>query len=156
VSALFPSADGALTALTSSFCIDILGLNRRKEWDETRKKNTRLIVHNCFAAVFLLCVFLFREVDNGSLIQTLLVIAGYTYGPLLALFSFGILTRRHVHSWMIPLACIASPMVCYFLKTNDKTLLGGYAIGTELLLINALLCFMLLVTASSKHKPTNL
>ena len=151
VSALFPSADGALTALTSSFCIDILGLQRRKDWDETRRKNIRLLVHNCFAALFLLCVFFFREVDNGSLIQTLLVIAGYTYGPLLALFSFGILTRRSLHATIIPFACIASPIVCYYLKTNDKALLGGYAIGTELLLINALLCFSLLALGSKKR-----
>lgn len=152
VSALFPSADGALTALTSSFCIDILGLQRRKDWDEARRKKTRLLVHNCFAALFLVCVFFFREVDNGSLIQTLLVIAGYTYGPLLALFSFGILTKRNIHSWMIPIACIASPIVCYYLKTNDKALLGGYAIGTELLLINALLCFGLLALGSKKEE----
>src|SRR5690606_16213309 len=75
ISALFPSADGALTALTSSFCIDILGIKRRNDWDEEKKKKVRLLVHNIFAFIFLLCVFFFREVDNGSLIQTLLVVA---------------------------------------------------------------------------------
>ncbi len=137
VSALFPSADGALTALTSSFCIDILGMKRREDWDEKRKQRIRLAVHNAFAIVFLACVFFFRSVDNGSLIQTLLVVAGYTYGPLLALFAFGMLTKRQLHQTAVPLVCIAAPVVCYLIKTYEAELLGGYKIGTELLIINA-------------------
>jgi Na+/proline symporter len=150
ISALFPSADGALTALTSSFCIDILGIKRREDWDEEKKKKVRLIVHNVFAIIFLICVFFFREVDNGSLIQTLLVVAGYTYGPLLALFSFGILTRRKVNEAAVPLICLLAPVVCYILKENDKAWLGGYVIGTELLIINAALAFILLILCSKK------
>jgi Na+/proline symporter len=142
ISALFPSADGALTALTSSFCIDILGMKRRDHWDEEKKKKVRLVVHNAFAIIFLACVFFFRKVDNGSLIQTLLVIAGYTYGPLLALFAFGILTKRQTYATAVPLICIAAPVLCYMLKTYEKDLLGGYTIGTELLLINATLTFI--------------
>lgn len=148
ISALFPSADGALTALTSSFCIDILGIKRRAEWTEEKKKRVRLIVHNVFAVVFLGCVFFFREVDNGSLIQTLLVVAGYTYGPLLALFSFGILTKRQVYEGAVPLICLVSPVVCYILKKNEQVWLGGYSIGTELLLLNAGLAFILLILCS--------
>lgn len=150
ISALFPSADGALTALTSSYCIDILGMKRRSDWDEQKKKRVRLIVHNVFALIFLVCVFFFREVDNGSLIQTLLVVAGYTYGPLLALFTFGIFTRRNVNEKRVPFICVAAPIICYFLKQHDKTLLGGYVIGTELLIINAALTFILLLLVSRK------
>jgi len=150
VSALFPSADGALTALTSSWCIDILGIKKRNDWSEEKKKKVRLIVHNAFAIVFLICVFYFREVDNGSLIQTLLVVAGYTYGPLLALFTFGIFTRRMVNSGAIPIVCLIAPVACYMLKQNEKTLLGGYVIGTELLIINAALAFILLILCSKK------
>jgi Na+/proline symporter len=138
VSALFPSADGALTALTSSFCIDILGIKRKQ-------------VHNAFAIIFLACVFFFREVDNGSLIQILLVVAGYTYGPLLALFSFGILTKRGVNSPTVPIICILAPVLCYILKQHDKEWLGGYAIGTELLIINAALTFVLLFLFSNRQ-----
>lgn len=162
ISALFPSADGALTALTSSFCIDILGMKRREDWDERKKSRVRLTVHNVFAVVFLACVFFFREVDNGSLIQTLLVVAGYTYGPLLALFSFGILTKREVNHTLVPLICILSPVLCYMLKQNDKAWLGGYTIGTELLILNAGLAFILLLLCSKKsvslslfHEGTN-
>lgn len=152
ISALFPSADGALTALTSSFCIDILGIKRRNDWDEEKKKKVRLLVHNIFAFIFLLCVFFFREVDNGSLIQTLLVVAGYTYGPLLALFSFGILTKRKVNEVAVPVICVLAPVMCYFLKENDKAWLGGYVIGTELLIINAALAFILLILCSKKEE----
>jgi Na+/proline symporter len=150
ISALFPSADGALTALTSSFCIDILGMKRRTDWDEKKKSKVRLTVHNVFALVFLVCVFFFREVDNGSLIQILLAVAGYTYGPLLALFSFGIFTKRNVQENMVPFICVVSPVICYILKQNDTAWLGGYSIGTELLIINAALAFLLLFLFSKK------
>jgi Na+/proline symporter len=150
VSALFPSADGALTALTSSFCIDILGMKKRAEWNEEKRKKVRLIVHNVFAIIFLICVFFFREVDNGSLIQTLLVVAGYTYGPLLALFSFGILTKRKVYEGAVPIISLLAPVVCYMVKQNEKEWLGGYIIGTELLIINAGLAFILLLLCSKK------
>lgn len=156
VSALFPSADGALTALTSSFCIDILGLKRRTDWDEKKQSRVRLIVHNAFAVIFLACVFFFREADNGSLIQILLVVAGYTYGPLLALFAFGILTKRSVHHTSVPLICLIAPVVCYVLKQHDKEWLGGYAIGTELLIINAALTFTLLFLFSKRDMQTRL
>lgn len=156
VSALFPSADGALTALTSSFCIDILGIKRREDWDEKKKARMRLMVHNAFALIFLACVFFFREVDNGSLIQTLLVVAGYTYGPLLALFVFGIFTKREVNSNSVPIICIAAPILCYILKQHDKEWLGGYAIGTELLIINAALTFLLLFLFSKKESQPRL
>jgi Na+/proline symporter len=150
VSALFPSADGALTALTSSFCIDILGLNKRTDWDERRKKQVRLIVHNGFAVIFLACVFLFRLIDNGSLIQLLLQVAGYTNGPLLALFAFGILTKRSLKETAVPLVCLAAPVLSYLIKEHDKQWLGGYVIGNELLILNAALAFAGLLLCSRK------
>jgi Na+/proline symporter len=153
VSALFPSADGALTALTSSFCIDILGMKRREGWDERKKKIVRLYVHNAFAIVFLGCVFFFKRIDNGSLIQTLLVVAGYTYGPLLALFAFGMLTKRQLNEMAVPIVCIAAPVACYLLKTFEKDWLCGYTIGTELLIINAALTFIGLLLCSHKRDP---
>jgi len=152
ISAVFPSADGALTALTSSFCIDILGLKRRDGVSEKQKARTRLAVHNAFAIVFLVCIFFFRRVDNGTLIQILLVVAGYTYGPLLALFSFGILTKRAVRSEFVPIICLISPVLCYVLKQYEKKWLGGYVIGYELLFINASIAFILLFLSSKKQE----
>jgi Na+/pantothenate symporter len=156
ISALFPSADGALTALTSSFCIDILGMKKKGDWSEEKKSRVRLTVHNAFAVVFLVCVFGFREIDNGSLISTLLQIAGYTYGPLLALFAFGILTKRSLMHSAVPLVCIAAPVVCYLIKINEGKLLGGYVIGTELLLINATLTFIGLFAISHRTREPEL
>jgi SSS family transporter len=152
ISALFPSADGALTALTSSFCIDILGIRRRQGMTEQQQKRTRMFVHYTFSVVFLICVFIFRYADNGSLIQTLLVVAGYTYGPLLALFVFGIFTSRNVRKEFVPIICIAAPVMCYILKQNEAAWLGNYRIGTELLIINAALTFALLLIASKKGR----
>ncbi|PZF72233.1 sodium:solute symporter [Taibaiella soli] len=152
ISALFPSADGALTALTSSYCIDIIGLKRRTDLTEKQRSRKRLIVHNMFAIIFLGFVFLFREVDNGSLIQTLLVVAGYTYGPLLALFAFGIFTKRKVMDNALPIVCIAAPILCYIIKEHDKQWLGGYVIGNELLILNAALTFLLLISCSRREE----
>src|SRR6516164_1122286 len=92
ISALFPSADGALTALTSSFCIDVLGLQRNVSRTEQQKKRIRMTVHLTFAFIFLLCILVFKWINNKSIINVILDLAGYTYGPLLGLFAFGIMT----------------------------------------------------------------
>jgi hypothetical protein len=128
-------------------------MKRREGWDERKKKIVRLYVHNAFAIVFLGCVFFFKRIDNGSLIQTLLVVAGYTYGPLLALFAFGMLTKRQLNEMAVPIVCIAAPVACYLLKTFEKDWLCGYTIGTELLIINAALTFIGLLLCSHKRDP---
>lgn len=140
ISALFPSADGALTALTSSFCIDILGLKRRENLDEKQRKKIRLTVHFTMALIFFLCVMMFKWMDDKSIIDIILKVAGYTYGPLLALFVFGIFTKRKLPEGIIVvLVCVAAPVICYFLSKHAMTLFNGYQIGVELLIINALL-----------------
>ncbi|MEO6833943.1 MAG: sodium:solute symporter [Chitinophagaceae bacterium] len=161
ISALFPSADGALTALTSSFCIDILGFKRMKNPNEKKQKKTRLIVHVTFSIVFLAFVFFFRAADKGTLIDTLMTVAGYTYGPLLALFSIGILTKRKLNEKLVPLICIAAPIICYILKSHDGSKgpqlswMGSYVIGNELLIINAGISFLLLLLISHSPKTKN-
>lgn len=174
ISALFPSADGALTALTSSFCIDILNMQEREEWSEKKRINIRLLIHNAFAILFLGFVFFFREVDNGSLIIILLKLAGYTYGPLLGLFAFGILTKRVVgKKWPITMSLIAlfltlmldmvnnyewyipkfnlSDSTAAFLTNLSNNIFHGYKIGIELLIVNALITFVLLFLVSKKE-----
>ncbi|HTN17326.1 MAG TPA: sodium:solute symporter [Chitinophagaceae bacterium] len=178
VSALFPSADGALTALTSSFCIDILGLKRRADWDERKRANVRYRVHLSFSVVFLLCIFFFREVDNGSLIDILLKVAGFTYGPLLGLFTFGIVTKRGISGqkpfWLCVLALLITFAIdftnnpeWYFKSISvsgetaasmlslSRSLFNGYKIGIELLIINAALTFGLLFLCSSKKQAAS-
>lgn len=150
ISALFPSADGAITALTSSFCIDILGLQRNKVWDDKQKKAIRQRVHLVFATVFLIFVLIFKEVDSPSMISVILKVAGYTYGPLLGLFTFGIITKREVYDKWVPAICILSPIICYFLDKHQSALLGNFEIGLELLIINGLITFLGLFLVSRK------
>ena len=128
ISALFPSADGALTALTSSFCIDILGLKRKtlvqptndmqamdlalKE-EEKRKRRVRLLVHVSFAILFFLMVMAFKWMNNKSIIGLILKVAGFTYGPLLGLFAFGRLTKRQINDKLSVYVCIAAPLIVW-------------------------------------------
>ena len=151
ISALFPSADGALTALTSSFCIDILGLKRNENWNEQKQKAVRKTVHLTFAVVFFISVIAFKWMDNKSIIDIILKLAGYTYGPLLGLFSFGILTKRNLkESFLIPVIGLSAPGVCYVLSDNSAKWFNGYQIGVELLIINGLLTFCGLWLISGK------
>ena len=150
ISALFPSADGAITALTSSFCIDLLGLQRRDDWTEARKKQVRQRVHLGFAALFLVLVLVFRWVDNPSMIGLILKLAGYTYGPLLGLFAFGMLTRRSVKDPLVPAVALAAPLLCWIVDSQQKALFGGYELGLELLVLNAGLTFAGLMAVSRK------
>lgn len=150
ISALFPSADGAITALTSSFCIDILGMQRRKDWTDAAKKKTRQRVHLTFALIFLLFVLVFKWVNNPSMIGVILKVAAYTYGPLLGLFSFGILTKRAVNDNLVPIICVLSPVICFFLDKFQRQLFGSFEIGLELLIINGLLTFIGLWLVSKK------
>ncbi|RYE88111.1 MAG: sodium:solute symporter, partial [Oxalobacteraceae bacterium] len=112
ISALFPSADGAITALTSSTCIDLLGLQQRRDLDEAGKRKVRRTVHLFYAALFLLLTLAFRWLDDPSMVHLILKLAGYTYGPLLGLFAFGILTRRALRSGVLPWVALAAPVVC--------------------------------------------
>lgn len=152
ISALFPSADGAITALTSSFCIDIMGIQRNESLNDKQRKKTRQIVHLVFSGIFLLLVMVFYELNNSSMIGVILKIAGYTYGPILGLFSFGILTKREVNDKWVPLIAILSPLICFLLDMYQQNLFGKFEIGLELLVINGLLTFIGLLIVSRKSK----
>jgi Na+/proline symporter len=150
ISALFPSADGAITALTSSFCIDILGMQRDQKSTEEQKMRLRKNVHLAFAGVFLLFVFYFKWLDDKSIINVLLDIAGYTYGPLLGLFAFGILTKRSVMDKLTPVICVIAPLITIGLSYIPAEKMGGYKFGLELLIINGALTFLGLYIFSKK------
>ena len=173
ISALFPSADGALTALTSSFCIDILGLKKKELLTEKQKRGTRLTVHLSFAILFFLLVMLFKWIDDKSIIDVILKVAGYTYGPLLGLFAFGILTKRKIGDRYALLVCLLSPVIIFgidllnnpdwfvkrfgfsagtatYLKDLSATIFGTYKIGIEILILNGLVTFMGLLCISKK------
>lgn len=151
ISALFPSADGAITALTSSFCIDILGIKRRGDLNEAAQKRIRQRVHLTFAAIFLLLVMGFKWADNPSMIGLILKLASYTYGPLLGLFVFGMFTRRTVRDGIVPLVAVVAPIMCYLLDRYQQVLFGNYQIGLELLLVNGAITFAGLWLVSSRR-----
>jgi Na+/pantothenate symporter len=156
ISALFPSADGALTALTSSFCIDILGLQKRADMNEKAKKRTRLSVHFSFAFVFLICIIIFHIINNNSIIDVILDLAGYTYGPLLGLFAFGIFTRRQLpNSYAITAIALMAPVLCYIISRNAAHWFGGFQIGIELLLLNGIFTWLGLFLISKRSGSVN-
>jgi SSS family transporter len=152
ISALFPSADGAITALTSSFCIDILGLKRRDDMDEAKKTRTRMTVHIIFSIIFMVCIMVFKLIDNKSIIDVILQVAGYTYGPLLGLFAFGILTKRKLQESLVPVVCLVAPTICFFLNKYSADVFGNFKIGIEMLVINGVLTWLGLLLISTKKQ----
>ena len=153
ISALFPSVDGAITALTASFCIDIIGFER-KGFDEVKRQKLKRWVHLSFAALFTILVFIFKAVDDKNIVNLIFLIAGYTYGPLLGLFSFGILTKLKVHTNSIPFIVLGAPILCYLLSQNAAIFGEKFQFGKEMLLINGALTFLLLVLSSFVFKSS--
>lgn len=155
ISALFPSADGAITALTASICIDILSMKARPNWTELDREHVRQRVHLGVALLFLLLIMMFKWVDSPSMIGLILKLAAFTYGPLLGLFAFGILTNRRADGAWVPIIAIAAPIVCYFIDAYQAQFFGTYQIGLEMLLINGGLVFLgLWVVSKSSAEMT--
>jgi SSS family transporter len=134
IAAAFSSAGSAVTALTTTVTIDLLRADRKQ--DEEQLRRTRRRVHWVNTVVMGLLIYLFRVVGNHSVIDAVYIIAGYTYGPLLGLYFFGLYTRRRVRDRWIPLICIAAPVLSYLLSRYSEILFGGYQMGYELLLVN--------------------
>ena len=142
VAASFSSADSALTSLTTCFCVDI----RRQPENEVLRKRT----HIAMCCFFMLFILLFRQINSTSLIDAIYILASYTYGPLLGLFTFGLFTHRQPKDALVPYICLASPLLCYVLDTFTQHL-WGYHFGYELLMLNGLLTFLGLF-CSCRHR----
>ena len=142
VSAAYPSADGALTALTTSFCVDFLGFKEKNNRTEIQKKRIRYIVHLSFAALLLIVILIFRALNNEAVVNAIYTAAGYTYGPLLGLFSFGLFTKYQVKDNYIWIVALLSPIISYVISHYSEVLLGGYKFGFEVLILNGALTFM--------------
>ena len=151
ISAAFPSADGALTSLTTSISIDFLGINRRKGLSERNATLIRYGVHLTIAFVFFISILIFRTLSDRAVIDKLFTIAGYTYGPLLGLYSFGLFTRRKADDRLTPFIAILSPVICLFLSKYSVQLFNGYKFGFELILLNGFLTYMGLLIFSKKN-----
>lgn len=138
IAAAYSSADSALTALTTSFCVDLLGFEQRK--DEKWKTRTRIRVHIGFALLLFIVILVFKAMSNDAVIWEIFRAAGYTYGPLLGLFAFGQLTEWKVQDRMVPYICIAAPVLSYVIQKISPML--GYTFGFEILILNGLLTFV--------------
>lgn len=140
--ATFATTDSALTALTTSFCIDFLNFNKRKQPNPRNLVTARHYVHVGFSGLMFLTIIFFNSVNNDAVVSAIFKIASYTYGPLLGLYSFGLLmTRRQVNDKLVPFICLISPAICYFLSTDSTKLLGGYVFDNELIIVNGFITF---------------
>ena len=144
IAAAFSSADSALTALTTSFCIDILGIEKEKA---EQAKRTRLAVHLLISALFALIILVFKAVNNRSVIDAIYMIASYTYGPLLGLFLFGLFTKKRPRDKYVPYICLLSPLICFTIDHLTKQY-TGYVFGYEMLMLNGSITFFGLWLAS--------
>ena len=154
VAAGYSSADGTLTALTTTFCYNFLKFGQDDQGNQKKELRIRRIVHVAFALLYLLVIIAFRPFHNESLIDTLFDIAGFTYGPLLGLYTFGLFTRRQVRDRWVPVIAIVSPVICYILKINSFQWFG-YHFGFEILLLNGLVTFLLLLLARPRKELLN-
>lgn len=145
IAAAYSSADSALTALTTSVCVDLLDIFKRPEGEQ---KALRMRVHIGLSVLMAVVIIVFRAVNDDSVISAVFTVAGYTYGPLLGLFSFGMMTRRAVRDRWVPLVCIASPIICYVLNLYSVEWLDGYKFGFELLILNGSITFLGLLALS--------
>jgi Na+/proline symporter len=150
--ATFATTDSALTALTTSFCVDFLGFDKKEDINSKKSINQRHIVHVSFSLLMFFTVILFNEVNNKAVVSAIFTVASYTYGPLLGLYSFGLLVKsRGINDKLVPIICVLSPAICFFLNQNSKSLLGGYIFDNELILINGLITFVGLLVISNKQ-----
>ena len=139
VAAAFSSADSAMTALTTTCCVDLLQMDEQND-NTARSVRIRRTVHVVVAVCFALCIVLFRLADNSNILNAIYVMASYTYGPLLGLYAFGLFTRHGVRDRLAPFVCLVSPILCALLDYFAPRL-WGYTFGYELLLLNGALTF---------------
>lgn len=140
IASTYASADSALASLTTAFCIDFLYFDKRT--NEKNRRELKFYVHLGFSLLLLLVIIIFKYSNDQAVVSSVFKAAGYTYGPLLGLFFFGLFTKMQVKDRFVPIVCFASPVICYILNQNSQAWLGGYKIGFEILLINGLLTFL--------------
>ncbi len=143
IAAAFSSADSALTALTTAFMVDIMGIDVTRESKKTLRQ--KRIIHIVFSFVLFLVIVVFKWINKDSVINKVFEVASYTYGPLLGLFVFGLFTKHKVMDKFVPLAAIIAPILTYIINIYSEQILWGYKFGFELLLVNGLIMFVFLL-----------
>ncbi len=148
IASSYASADSALAALTTSFCIDFLDFKNKPE---PVKQKQKFYVHIGMSLLFLVIIIVARELNERSLIDTVLNLAGYTYGPLVGLYAFGLYTKRTLHDRLVPLVCIVSPLLTYIIGSNSAEWFNGYQFSFEIIIVNAFFSFIGLWSISTKE-----
>jgi SSS family transporter len=148
IAAAYSSADSALTALTTSFCVDILDVEKR---ELNKQESLRKRSHVGMSVILFLVILLFQIINDDSVVDALFKAASYTYGPLLGLYTFGLFTKIEIKDQFVPFVCFLSPLICYVLNLNSVQWLNGYQFGYDLLIVNGALTFMGLLIL---RKPT--
>ena len=150
IAAAYSAAGSALTALTTSFTLDILQANKKQ--DDVQLTKTRKMVHIAMSALMILTIIVFYYLNDDSAINAVYSLAAYTYGPILGMFIFGMASKKPVNDKWVPLVAIASPIICYILQSNSEAWFGGYQISFELLIINGLITALGLCLLIKKNK----
>jgi Na+/proline symporter len=151
--ATFATTDSALTALTTSFCVDFLGMDKEVNSGKTNMVRTRHMVHVAFSLLMFLVIIVFNALNDASVVSMIFRIASYTYGPLLGLYSFGLFMKNYaIKDKLVPFICIASPLITLFISMNSSKFLGNYVFDNELIIVNGLITFVLLLCVSSKKQ----
>ncbi|MCV2483603.1 sodium:solute symporter [Flavobacterium sp. SH_e] len=152
IAATFATTDSALTALTTSFCVDFLGMDKA---ENSHKKNTvkiRHLVHISFSILVFFIILVFNAINDSSVVGMIFKVASYTYGPLLGLYAFGLFQKsRNVHDKLVPIICLLSPFFTYLINENSKLLFAGYVFDNELIVLNGLITYLGLYITSSKR-----
>jgi Na+/proline symporter len=150
--ATFATTDSALTALTTSFCVDFLSFNKGKDINSKKMISTRHFVHVAFSGLLFLTIIIFNAINDKAVVTAIFSVASYTYGPLLGLYSFGLfVSNRQVRDKLVPFICLISPAICYYLSANSAKLFG-YTFDNELILINGFITFAGLLLTSKKSE----
>ncbi|MFZ4862606.1 sodium:solute symporter [Sphingobacterium sp. Mn56C] len=142
--ATFATTDSALTALTTSYCVDFLNFNKKENPNDPRLIKQRNYVHFGFSVLMLLVILVFKLINNDSVVNAIFTAASYTYGPLLGLFTFGILTKYAVRDRLVPYICVVSPLLLYVLNQFVISVYTSYVVGLDLIIYNGLITFLLL------------
>lgn len=155
--ATFATTDSALTALTTSFCVDFLGMDKEENLAKTNNVRTRHWVHISFSLLMFLVIIVFNVLNDDSVVSMIFRIAGYTYGPLLGLYAFGLFMKNYsVKDRLVPLVCLLSPAITFVLQANSATLFGGYVFDNELIIVNGLITFLLLLCIRKREANIDL
>lgn len=154
--ATFATTDSALTALTTSFCVDFLSMDKAENLNKPNIVKTRHFVHIAFSILMFLVIIVFNAINDDSVVKMVFKIASYTYGPLLGLYAFGLFVKsKTVHDKLVPVICLISPAICFLITQNSKLLFGNYVIDNELIVLNGLITFLgLLLISKPATKET--